>query len=111
MAAHASSSDRGSVCPRRQDGSDGTSERGRANGSQRSHICPTAKVPFVKLLPFVKLRTVAVFAVGYVLGSKAGRERYAQIVAAAHQASKRLENYSRNRGEYVESPPTRADSR
>jgi hypothetical protein len=43
----------------------------------------------VKLIP-----TVVIFGVGYVLGSKAGRERYAEIVAAAHKASERLEAYS-----------------
>ena len=42
----------------------------------------------------VKLRTVAVFGVGYVLGTKAGRERYGQIIAAAQSASKRVEDYS-----------------
>jgi hypothetical protein len=34
------------------------------------------------------------FGAGYVLGTKAGRERYAQIVTAAGRASKRLEEYS-----------------
>jgi chromosome segregation ATPase len=42
----------------------------------------------------VKLRSLAVFGVGYVLGTRAGRERYGQIVAAAQGASKRLEDYS-----------------
>jgi hypothetical protein len=42
----------------------------------------------------VKLRIAAAFGVGYVLGTKAGRERYGQIVAAAQGASKRLEEYS-----------------
>ena len=42
----------------------------------------------------MKLRSLAVFGVGYVLGTRAGRERYEQIVAAAQSASKRLENYS-----------------
>jgi hypothetical protein len=41
----------------------------------------------------VKLRMAAVFGAGYVLGTRAGRERYAQIVAAAQGASKRLEDY------------------
>jgi hypothetical protein len=36
---------------------------------------------------------MAVFGVGYVLGTRAGRERYGQIVAAAQNASKRLEDY------------------
>jgi len=42
----------------------------------------------------VKLTTLAVFGAGYVIGTKAGRERYAQIVAVAEKASKRLEEYS-----------------
>lgn len=43
----------------------------------------------------MKLRTIAVFGVGYVLGAKAGRERYGQIIAAAQNASKRLEDSGR----------------
>jgi hypothetical protein len=42
----------------------------------------------------VKLTTVLMFGAGYVLGTRAGRERYAQIIAAADRASKRLEAYS-----------------
>jgi hypothetical protein len=41
----------------------------------------------------VKLTRIAIFAVGYVLGTRAGRERYQQIVTAAQNASQRLENY------------------
>jgi hypothetical protein len=32
--------------------------------------------------------------IGYVLGSRAGRERYEQIVRAAQQAAERLDGYS-----------------
>ena len=42
----------------------------------------------------MRLTTLAVFGAGYVLGTRAGRERYAQIIAAAGNASKRLEAYS-----------------
>lgn len=42
----------------------------------------------------MKLTRVAVFAAGYVFGAKAGRERYAQIVAVAERASQRLERFS-----------------
>lgn len=42
----------------------------------------------------MKLRTLAVLGIGYVLGTRAGRERYDQIVATAQQAPKRLEDYS-----------------
>jgi hypothetical protein len=39
----------------------------------------------------MKLMTVAVFGLGYVLGSRAGRERYEQIRKLAHTASKNFE--------------------
>jgi hypothetical protein len=42
----------------------------------------------------VRVRTAAVFGAGYVLGTRAGRERYGQIMAAAQSASKRLAYYS-----------------
>ena len=42
----------------------------------------------------MRLTTLAMFGAGYVLGTKAGRERYAQIVAMAERTSKRLEDYS-----------------
>jgi hypothetical protein len=42
----------------------------------------------------VTLTKAALFAAGYVLGAKAGRERYAQIVDAAARASERLEEFS-----------------
>ena len=45
----------------------------------------------------MKLTGVAVFAVGYVVGAKAGRERYAQIVDGVARASQRLEEFSARR--------------
>ena len=42
----------------------------------------------------MRLRSVVAFGVGYVLGSKAGRERYEQILEAARRASDRLEQYA-----------------
>jgi hypothetical protein len=42
----------------------------------------------------VRLATVLVFGAGYVMGTRAGEERYAQIAAVAERASKRLEEYS-----------------
>jgi hypothetical protein len=42
----------------------------------------------------VKLTSAALFAAGYVLGAKAGRERYAQIVEVLERASQRLEDFS-----------------
>ena len=42
----------------------------------------------------MKLATAAVFATGYLLGTRAGRERYEQMVAIAERASRRLEDFS-----------------
>ena len=42
----------------------------------------------------MRLTTVVVFGAGYVMGTKAGRERYAQIVTVAEKASKRLDEFS-----------------
>jgi hypothetical protein len=39
----------------------------------------------------VKLRTIVVFGAGYVLGSRAGHERYTQIVEVARRLAHRLE--------------------
>jgi hypothetical protein len=44
----------------------------------------------------VKLTSIALFGAGYVLGTRAGRERYAQIVAAAEKASERFGSYDLN---------------
>jgi hypothetical protein len=41
------------------------------------------------------LKAAAVFGVGYVLGSKAGRERYEQIQALARILAARLEERGR----------------
>ncbi|MFC5262059.1 hypothetical protein ACFPJ1_08055 [Kribbella qitaiheensis] len=45
----------------------------------------------------MKLRSLAVFGVGYVLGAKAGRERYVQIVESVQRASQRLDEARRER--------------
>lgn len=41
------------------------------------------------------LRAAAVFGVGYVLGTRAGRERYAQIRELAQKAASKLEEKGR----------------
>lgn len=46
----------------------------------------------------MKLRSVAIFALGYVVGTRAGRERYAQIVDAVERTSQRLEAFSARHG-------------
>ena len=45
----------------------------------------------------MKLTTVLMFGAGYVIGARAGHERYAQIAAVAERTSKRLEEYSARR--------------
>ena len=45
----------------------------------------------------MKLTALAVFAAGYVIGAKAGRERYAQIAEGVARASGRLEEFSARR--------------
>ncbi len=45
----------------------------------------------------MKLRSLALLGAGYVLGAKAGRERYAQIVEEAQKASQRLDEFRRQR--------------
>jgi hypothetical protein len=42
----------------------------------------------------VKLTSLVMFGAGYVMGTKAGRQRYEQIVTVADKASKRLEEFS-----------------
>ena len=51
----------------------------------------------------MKLTGVAVFTAGYVIGAKAGRERYAQIIQGMARASQRLEEFS------ARHPPGRPD--
>lgn len=41
------------------------------------------------------IRAAMIFGVGYVLGTKAGRERYAQIRELAQTAASKLEDRSR----------------
>ncbi len=43
----------------------------------------------------MKLRSLVLFGAGYVLGARAGRERYAQIVEAAQKASQRFDERRR----------------
>jgi alpha-D-ribose 1-methylphosphonate 5-triphosphate synthase subunit PhnG len=45
----------------------------------------------------MKLRSLALFGAGYVLGTKAGRERYAQIVDAAKKTAQRFDDLRRQR--------------
>jgi hypothetical protein len=42
----------------------------------------------------VKLTAAAVFTVGYVIGARAGRDRYAQIINGLASASQKLEEFS-----------------
>ncbi len=45
------------------------------------------------------LTKAALFAAGYVLGTRAGRERYGQILDVAARASERLEELSARGGD------------
>lgn len=40
----------------------------------------------------MRLRTVAALAVGYLLGTRAGRDRYDQIIEAAREGAARLQS-------------------
>jgi hypothetical protein len=40
----------------------------------------------------VKLTSIAMLALGYVLGARAGRERYDEIANVVQQAGRRLDN-------------------
>ena len=46
----------------------------------------------------MRVTTLLMFGAGYVLGTRAGRERYAALVTVAERASKRLEDYSARHG-------------
>jgi hypothetical protein len=60
----------------------------------------------------VTLTKVAIFAAGYLLGAKAGRDRYAQIVEVAARTSQRLEELSsRGAANRPESGPSRRGGR
>ena len=60
----------------------------------------------------MRLPTLLMFGAGYVLGTRAGRERYAQIIAAADSVSQRLEAYSdRHRAEPGDGADRRARRR
>ena len=52
----------------------------------------------------LRLRSLLVFGVGYVLGSRAGRERYEQLLAAA-RASARLDEYGQKLEQFTNQPP------
>ena len=54
----------------------------------------------------MRLRSLLAFGVGYVLGSKAGRERYEQNLAGAKRGSRRLDECCR-RLERFSNQPTR----
>ena len=50
----------------------------------------------------MKLAGVVIFAVGYVIGARAGSERYAQIVKVAERTSQRLNELSSRRSSDVD---------
>jgi hypothetical protein len=58
----------------------------------------------------MKLRSLVVFGVGYVLGAKAGRERYVQMVEAVKTASQRFDEVRRQREQPSRAPSDGLDS-
>jgi hypothetical protein len=50
------------------------------------------------------MRSLVAFGIGYVLGSRAGRERYEQLLAAAKRASARLDEYGPKLEEFSNQP-------
>jgi len=50
----------------------------------------------------VKLAGAALVVIAYVMGTKAGHERYAQIAAVAQKASRRLDHYGARDDEETE---------
>ena len=68
-------------------------KRGGAHGRQRRDLLAAAP-DGRRRRGLVIVTKAAIFAAGYLFGTRAGRERYAQILAAAARASQRLEDYS-----------------
>jgi len=46
----------------------------------------------------LSVKSIVIFGAGYVLGTKAGRERYGHIQALARKAADRLEEKSKESG-------------
>ena len=67
--------------------------RGRSHGCCRAHCGERGCLFLSSENERLRLRSLLVFGVGYVLGSRAGRERYEQLLAAAKRASARLDEY------------------
>jgi hypothetical protein len=67
-----------------EDGGRGGDRNSGPHRSQRGALGAASKGEHVKLI------TIVAFGVGYLAGTKAGRERYEQILAAAKRRSGRL---------------------
>lgn len=60
----------------------------------------------------MKLTRLALFAAGYIVGARAGRERYGQIVNGLASASRKLEEFSaRHPTDHRDGRPGGADRR
>ncbi len=59
----------------------------------------------------MRMASLVMFGAGYVLGTKAGRERYAQIVKAAQMASERLDEYSARNDAHADDVTDDGDAR
>jgi len=67
--------------------------RGRSHRCCRAHCGERGCLFLSSEDERLRLRSLLAFGVGYVLGSRAGRERYEQLLAAAKRASARLDEY------------------
>lgn len=59
----------------------------------------------------MRLATIVMFGAGYVLGTKAGRDRYAQIVKVAQKTSERLDEFSARHDTYARDSGNNAGDR
>ena len=84
-----------------------TSHQGRSHrscGCRRPHRGERGNLVLPSEDEHVRLRSLLVFGVGYVLGSRAGRERYEQLLAAAKRASTRLDEYGPKLEQFSDQP-------
>jgi hypothetical protein len=82
---------------------EGRSHRNR--GCRRAHRGERGTLVLPSEDEHLRLRSLLAFGVGYVLGSRAGRERYEQLLAAAKRASARLDEYGPKLEQFTNQPP------
>jgi len=78
----------------------------RSHGCCRAHCGERGSLVLSSEDERLRLRSLLAFGVvGYVLGSRAGRERYEQLLAAAKRASTRLDEYGRKLEQFSNQRP------